>query len=181
MTAELEPIGSRLTRRSFVLRALGVIAAGITAVLGIPVAGFATVPGWKAKTPIRVLSTSVSPTLRSEDWTSVGKLAAFEVGVPSYMLVTRKVVDGWVREDAPVGVHVVRQSETEVVVFDPHCTHLGCPLAWSSGSKAFVCPCHGGSFNAGGEVISGPPPRPMFRYQSRIDGDELVIGPLEGV
>lgn len=170
--------GPRLTRRSFVLRALTVIGGGIAVVLAAPVAGFMSAPGWRSNLPVRFLSTSVAPTLRSNNWTSVGKLDDFEVGVPAYVLVDRPVTDGWVEETVPIGVHVVRQSEAEVAVFDPHCTHLGCPLSWSSGAGSFVCPCHGGSFNAAGDVLSGPPPRPMVRYETRVDGGEILIGAL---
>jgi menaquinol-cytochrome c reductase iron-sulfur subunit len=168
-----------LSRRNFVLRALGVIGGAIAVVLGIPVAGFASAPGWRAKTPARLLSTSVVPTLRSSALTPVGKLADFAVGVPQYVQVDRPIVDGWVEESAPVGVHVVRTSETDVAVFDPHCTHLGCPLAWSPGARSFVCPCHGGSFDGEGRVIGGPPPRPMIRYETQIQDGNVLIGALQ--
>jgi menaquinol-cytochrome c reductase iron-sulfur subunit len=168
-----------LSRRSFVLRGLGVIGGAIGVVLGIPVVGFASAPGWRARTPARLLSTSVVPTLRSGVPTSVGSIADFAVGIPQYVKVDRPVVDGWVEENAPVGVYVVRTNETDVAVFDPHCTHLGCPLAWSAGSTSFVCPCHGGSFGADGAVIGGPPPRPMIRYETRVQDGELFIGALQ--
>lgn len=168
-----------LSRRNFVVRAVAAIGGAIAVVVGIPVVGFASAPGWQARASLRLLSTSIVPTLRSTSLTSVGKLADFEVGVPTYVKVERPVVDGWVEENAPIGVHVVRTSETEVAVFDPHCTHLGCPLAWSTGSKSFVCPCHGGSFNHDGEVIAGPPPRPMIRYDTRIQDGEVLIGALQ--
>lgn len=171
--------GPALSRRNFVVRVLGLIGGAIAAVLGIPVVGFASAPGWQAKAPVRLLSTSIVPTLRSSALTSVGKLADFEVGVPRYVKVDRPVVDGWVAENAPVGVHVVRTSEADVAVFDPHCTHLGCPLAWSTGSRSFVCPCHGGSFNSDGEVIAGPPPGPMLRYETRIQDGEVFVGGLQ--
>jgi Rieske Fe-S protein len=168
-----------LSRRTFVLQALGLIGGGIAAVLGIPIAGFASAPGWQAKTPARLLSVSVVPTLRSSALTPVGKLADFAVGVPQYVKVGRPIVDGWVQEDAPVGVHVVRTSETDVAVFDPHCTHLGCPLAWSPGARSFVCPCHGGSFDGEGRVIGGPPPRPMIRYETQVQDGDVLIGALQ--
>lgn len=171
--------GPALSRRNFVVRVLGLIGGAIAAVLGIPVVGFASAPGWQAKAPVRLLSTSIVPTLRSSALTSVGRLADFEVGVPQYVKVDRPVVDGWVAENAPVGVHVVRTSETDVAVFDPHCTHLGCPLAWSTGSRSFVCPCHGGSFTQDGEVIAGPPPGPMLRYETRIQDGEVFVGELQ--
>jgi menaquinol-cytochrome c reductase iron-sulfur subunit len=170
---------AELSRRNFVVRGLMLIGGAIAAVLGIPVVGFGSAPGWQARQPVRLLSTSIVPTLRSSALTSVGKLADFKVGVPQYVKVDRPVVDGWVAENAPIGVHVVRNSDTDVAVFDPHCTHLGCPLAWSSGSKSFACPCHGGSFNSSGDVIAGPPPRPMIRYETRIQDGEVFIGALQ--
>lgn len=172
------PPDEGLTRRRFVVRALAAISGLITAVLGVPVVGFGAAPGWRSKVPVRFLSTSVAPTLRSDTWTTVGKLADFAVDVPQYIQVERLIVDGWVQENAPVGVFVVRQSETEAVVFDPHCTHLGCPLAWSEGAGSFVSPCHGGSFGLDGQVKSGPPPRPMVRYETKVENGALFIGTL---
>jgi len=179
-TPEPEPgvEAAGLSRRRFVMRALAAIGGLIAAALAIPVAGFGGAPGWQSKVPVRLLSTSVAPTLRSTDWTSMGKLADYEVGVPTYVLVERHVIDGWVAANAPVGVHVVREDDASAIVFDPHCTHLGCPLAWSEGASGFVCPCHGGSFDAAGDVLSGPPPRPMIRYETRITDGELFIGAL---
>jgi menaquinol-cytochrome c reductase iron-sulfur subunit len=173
-----ERAGGPLTRRSFVVRALAAVAGVTGALLAIPVLGFGAAPGWRSRVPVRFLSTSVAPTLRGDGWTSVGKLADFTVGAPQYVQVDRHVVDGWVQENAIVGVHVVRQSDTEVVVYDPHCTHLGCPLAWSDGAGSFVCPCHGGSFGLDGIVKSGPPPRPMVRYETKVENGELLIGSL---
>lgn len=176
MTDQHVPGGSDPSRRRFMIRVMTVLGGAIAAVLAIPVAGFATAPGWQAKTPPKLLSTSVAPTLRSDEWTSVGKIVDFEVGVPKYLEVERHVVDGWVSENAPIGIQVVRTTDDEVVVFDPHCTHLGCPLSWSTGADAFLCPCHGGSFNSTGEVVSGPPPHPMIRYETQTTGGEVFIG-----
>jgi menaquinol-cytochrome c reductase iron-sulfur subunit len=178
MTSDTGEKVPRLSRRGFVMRLLTVVGAGIAAALAIPIAGFAAAPGWTTRGPLRFLSMSVAPTLRSDEWTKVGAVSDFEVGTPKYLEVDRHVVDGWVTEDAPIGVHVVRETDTDVAVFDPHCTHLGCPLSWSDGSHAFVCPCHGGSFDQAGTVLSGPPPRPMIRYQTKVEGGQIFIGKL---
>jgi menaquinol-cytochrome c reductase iron-sulfur subunit len=168
-----------LSRRSFVVRALAVVGGVLAAAFAAPVAGFVSAPGWQSRLPIRFISTSVPPTLRSDTWTRVGAVADFKPGVPTYVQVDRHIVDGWVQENEPVGVHVVRNEDDTVTVFDPHCTHLGCPLAWSEGSAAFVCPCHGGSFGIDGAVQSGPPPHPMTRYDTRVENGELLIGSLQ--
>jgi len=169
----------KITRRTFALRGMTIIGGAIAAAVAVPVVGFATAPGWRSKLPWRVLSTSIVPTLRSDGWSAAGKLADFEVGVPHFLQVERHVVDGWVTETAPVGVYVVRKGDLDAVVFDPHCTHLGCPLAWSSGAGEFVCPCHGGAFTPTGDVAAGPPPRPMIRYQTKVEDGQLLIGPLD--
>jgi quinol---cytochrome c reductase iron-sulfur subunit, bacillus type len=171
------PPGSdrRLDRRSFVIRAMAAIGALMAAIVGLPVLGFASVPFFRAKTPARLLSDAVPPTLRSDVWVSAGALDDFDVGEPRLVPLQREVTDGWVNGVSDVAVYVVRETETEVVAFDIHCTHLGCPLAFASGSATFVCPCHGGSFDVHGDVTSGPPPRPMIQYETRVvDGDVQV-------
>jgi nitrite reductase/ring-hydroxylating ferredoxin subunit len=41
------------------------------------------------------------------------------------------------------------------------CTHLGCVVAWQDQAGEFLCPCHGGRFSADGQVLGGPPPKPL--------------------
>lgn len=167
-----------LDRRSFVIRAMAAIGALIAVIVGIPVAGFASVPFFRARTPIRVISDAVPPTLRSDAWVSAGQLDDFDVGEPRLVLLQRDVTDGWVSGPQEVAAYVVRETEEAVVAFDIHCTHLGCPLAFSSGSATFLCPCHGGSFDVQGDVLSGPPPRPMIQYETRVVDGEVQVGRL---
>jgi len=74
---------------------------------------------------------------------------------------------------------VVRETETETRAFDIHCTHLGCPLSFSSGAGKFVCPCHGGNFDIEGNVTGGPPPRPMIQYAVQVVDGNVQVGALE--
>lgn len=167
-----------LDRRSFIIRAMAAIGAFIAVIVGIPAAGFASVPFFRAKTPLRLLSDAVPPTLRSDTWASAGQLDDFDVGEPRLVLLQRDVTDGWVQGLQDVAAYVVRETEEEVLAFDIHCTHLGCPLAFSSGSGTFLCPCHGGSFDVEGDVLSGPPPRPMIQYETRVVDGEVQVGRL---
>jgi nitrite reductase/ring-hydroxylating ferredoxin subunit len=54
--------------------------------------------------------------------------------------------------------------------FDDTCTHEGCSL--SKGhveGSSIVCPCHAGTFDmASGEVLAGPPPRPVQTYKVQL-------------
>jgi nitrite reductase/ring-hydroxylating ferredoxin subunit len=94
----------------------------------------------------------VPPTLRSDVWAADGALDDFDIDEPRLVPLQRQVTDGWVTGTAPLVVYIARLSESEVVAYDIHCTHLGCPLSYSSGSGSFVCPCHGGSFDIHGQV-----------------------------
>lgn len=56
------------------------------------------------------------------------------------------------------------------------CTHLGCIPAYNSSDAKFHCACHGGQFDASGNNIFGPPPKPMTIPPFKIDGEKLVLG-----
>lgn len=168
-----------LSRRSFFLRALAGIAGAFTAAVAIPVIGFGTAPFWRTKSGLSLTSHAVTPALRASGWSSAGKLDEFKVGEPRFITLSRQVVDGWVKGEADVACYVVRTGDAEAVAFDHHCTHLGCPLAWTEGAKRFLCPCHGGEFDLSGRVVGGPPPRPMLTYATRVESGEVMVGSLE--
>jgi cytochrome b6-f complex iron-sulfur subunit len=55
------------------------------------------------------------------------------------------------------------------------CTHLHCIVSWNEMNKEFECPCHGGKFNLDGEVLAGPPPRPLDLHKVEIAKGNLVV------
>lgn len=55
------------------------------------------------------------------------------------------------------------------------CTHLHCVVNWNEMLKKFECPCHGAKFNQYGEVLEGPPPRPLALYKLQIIAGNVVI------
>lgn len=164
-----------LSRRAFVIRAMAVLGAIVAAIVAIPTVGFMSAPGWLSDAPRRLLSHTLSPALRSEEWTSAGAIDRLRIGRPKHMIVDRPIIDGWVERVAPVGVYVLRESESSAVVMDPHCTHLGCPVEFSSGSGSFLCPCHGGSFDPDGYPTAGPPPRRLDVYETRVTDGEVFF------
>jgi menaquinol-cytochrome c reductase iron-sulfur subunit len=166
-------------RRAFLVRAVTGIGGLIAAILAIPLAGFAAAPGWQASSPVRPLGQAIPPTLRGQGWVSAGMLDDFQVGLPTRVVTVRPVEDAWVSRDAPVAAYVYRRSESEVVAYDIHCTHLGCPLDYVVGARRFICPCHGGVFDREGEVMAGPPPRPMTRFATKIENGKVLIDGLE--
>ena len=55
------------------------------------------------------------------------------------------------------------------------CPHLHCIVNWNEMQKKFECPCHGAKFNEFGEVLEGPPPRPLDLYRLQIAAGNLVV------
>lgn len=53
-------------------------------------------------------------------------------------------------------------TKKRLQAFDARCTHAGCPVTVQAPTdKEFSCPCHGGRFDADGNVTAGPPPKPL--------------------
>ena len=71
---------------------------------------------------------------------------------------------------------VLQTSPGAFVALSAVCTHLGCVVAWQDQAGEFLCPCHGGRFSADGQVLGGPPPRPLESLVVELDGDQLKIG-----
>ena len=67
-------------------------------------------------------------------------------------------------------------GEKGMTVFSPVCTHLGCYVNWDNNRKEFICPCHGGRYNIDGQVIAGPPPKPLDRLPFKIEAGKVYLG-----
>ncbi len=64
----------------------------------------------------------------------------------------------------------------QYVALSAVCTHLGCIVKWVSDSQEFLCPCHGGRFSPAGQVLGGPPPKPLTTYAVKLDGETILVG-----
>lgn len=59
---------------------------------------------------------------------------------------------------------LIRAKDGSYHAFGQKCTHLSCPVHYSHEHDRLECPCHEGGFSATtGEVLYGPPPRPLDR------------------
>lgn len=72
-------------------------------------------------------------------------------------------------------VFVVRVSQAQVLAVSAICTHMHCVLKWSRESGTFQCPCHDGQFDRSGNVLSGPPKKPLRQYVTEVRADEIVV------
>jgi Rieske Fe-S protein len=52
---------------------------------------------------------------------------------------------------------------------------LGCRVRWVADKDGFYCPCHNGVFAKDGSVVSGPPPRPLDRFESKVEDGVLFV------
>ena len=85
--------------------------------------------------------------------------------------------------DFPLGsvVHVrqgrffVVHVEDGLLALYQRCTHLGCLVPWDEAGGRFACPCHAGRYSRVGEVISGPPPRPLDLLELEVEGGNVVV------
>lgn len=76
---------------------------------------------------------------------------------------------GWWSERRSEVYYAARDESGEIRVMSSVCTHLGCTVRWEEQSKHFICPCHGGIYDAEGEVVSGPPPKRLRRATVTTD------------
>ena len=70
---------------------------------------------------------------------------------------------------------VLRLADDLVVAFSQKCTHLGCVVYYQSEENRWHCPCHEGNFETvSGDVISGPPTRPLGRIEVEVRDDLMI-------
>ena len=70
---------------------------------------------------------------------------------------------------------VVRLDESRLVALSAVCTHVRCILGFDRERRALVCPCHDGRFDIAGNVLSGPPPRPLPSYTVSVRAGEVFV------
>ena len=69
----------------------------------------------------------------------------------------------------------IQRDEGGFLALSAVCPHLHCVVNWNEMLRKFECPCHGAKFNQHGEVLEGPPPRPLDLYRLQIVEEKLVI------
>ena len=152
-----------ISRRNFYVGAIYGMWAAIGAALGLPALVYLFFPP-KAR--------------HEEEWVEVGDVSKLSVGSPVEMTFRRNRIDGWKVTSENSTAWVVKQADNRIVAFGPQCTHLGCAYHWDEQKTEFLCPCLNSLFAVDGKVAGGPAPRPLDRYDTKIDGKKLLIGRL---
>jgi cytochrome b6-f complex iron-sulfur subunit len=70
---------------------------------------------------------------------------------------------------------IVLRQNNELVALSAVCTHLGCTVAFNASENIFQCPCHGGEYDRDGNVIDGPPPKPLERLIIKVEDDKIIL------
>jgi cytochrome b6-f complex iron-sulfur subunit len=93
------------------------------------------------------------------------------------VFIAGKVTDFKVGEVTPFRKEraFILRTEGGFLAISAICTHLHCIVNWNEVLKKFECPCHGAKFNQNGEVLEGPPPRPLDLYKLQVVAGNLVI------
>lgn len=128
---------------------------------------------------------------------STGVLAAAAVLGPVAAYLTSRVGERSRRGDVYVGkadsipvrgavskvIHgeeylIIRRDETHFHALSATCTHSEtCLVGWDTKRGQIVCPCHRGVYDIYGNVVSGPPPRPLARRNVTIKDGGVFVGP----
>jgi Rieske Fe-S protein len=156
------PNKNQLSRRDFIKVALAGIGGLIGALVGLPSVAYLLSPAWQAGA-------------EEEAVIPVGALDKFPIGVPTRFDFTRTKVNGWERTAINYRLYIVRTSESDVRVFSDICTHLGCRVTWHTDQEHYISPCHNGHFDRLGNVVSGPPPRPLDEFTTKIENGNLFV------
>ena len=107
-------------------------------------------------------------------WSDAGSVSSL-TEQPRQVLIQRKRVDAW-KTTLDEATAWVFKHEGEVAAISPSCPHLGCGVSYRAERDGFFCPCHDSAFTIEGEVITGPSPRALDRFETRIEGDRLWLG-----
>ena len=116
----------------------------------------------------------------SAGWTEATDIAKLPPsGSPAEVIFERVRKDSWRVSTEKASAWIVKKSDQEVVAYAPSCTHLGCAYKWDDSSKNFICPCHTSAFSIDGKVLTGPAPRPLDRYDVRVDNGKILLGEIK--
>ena len=149
-----------ITRRRFLARMSLAVCGAIGVVLSVPILAY-------------LLSPLIRPS--RQIWRGVGPADGFKIGRTVLVAIEDPSALEWAGQTALTAAWLRRDSDTGFTAFAVNCTHLGCPVNWLEDARLFLCPCHGGVYNADGSVAGGPPPRPLLRYEVRVRDGEVEI------
>jgi cytochrome b6-f complex iron-sulfur subunit len=150
---ELEDEETReFSRRGFVKVAVGGAGLAYAGAIGFPIYKYLSTPVEKSAE----LAAVKEVVLPNADKMPKGTAIIFKFGVRPSLLI-HHLDDTWVAMSAV-------------------CTHMGCTVAYNAAASQIECHCHGGKYDPHtGDNISGPPPRPLKKFDVVIGNGSVTV------
>lgn len=155
------PEENKINRRTFLSVATWVIGGLISAALGIPAIAYIIGPAIQRS--------------NNQAWIQLGSTVKVEIGTPTLFKAKIERKTGWIVNEEEITAYALTENGRDFIALSNICTHLGCRVRWVADQGRFFCPCHNGVFDKNGNVVSGPPPRPLDRYEVKIENNQLFI------
>ena len=150
-----------VSRRDFMNTAIWAIGGFISAAFAIPAIVYVVAPALQKN--------------QLEEWVRLGSTDKVELGTPTLFKANIERQTGWIVNEEEISVYVLTENGRDYVAMSNICTHLGCRVRWISDQSQFFCPCHNAIFDEEGQVVSGPPPRPLDRYETKVENNQIFI------
>ncbi|MEJ2747270.1 MAG: ubiquinol-cytochrome c reductase iron-sulfur subunit [Anaerolineae bacterium] len=150
-----------MSRRDFLSIATWAIGGLISAGMAIPAIAYIIGPALKRSA--------------GQEWVQLGAASKVELGTPTLFKANIERQTGWIVDQRELSFYVLTENGRDYVAMSNVCTHLGCRVRWIADNDQFFCPCHNGVFDKDGNVIDGPPPRSLDRYEIKVEGDQLYV------
>jgi menaquinol-cytochrome c reductase iron-sulfur subunit len=151
----------QLSRRNFLAVATGAIGAVIGVVMAIPAVAYVVGPALQRRT--------------AENWVRLGPTSKVELGTPTLFKTVVESQTGWIVSEEELSVYILTEDGRDYIALSNICTHLGCRVRWIDDQGLYFCPCHNAAFDKIGLVISGPPPQPLDRYETKVEDEQIYI------
>jgi Rieske Fe-S protein len=150
-----------LKRRDFLSMATLAIGGFISIVVGIPAVAYIIGPARR--------------TDQEQNWIRLGAASKVELGTPTLFKTRIERQVGWIVNEEEISTYILTEDGRNFVAMSNICSHLGCRVRWISNQEQFFCPCHNAIFGKSGEVVSGPPPRPLDQFEVKVEDGQLYI------
>lgn len=156
----MDPSDGMMTRRQFMKAAIAAIGSLIAGAVGLPAVAYVVGPALK-KT--------------ADEWVRLGAISKVELGTPTLFKTVIERQTGWITDQQEISAYVLTGDGQTYAAMSNVCTHLGCRVRWLPEQEKFFCPCHNGVFDKDGSVVSGPPPRALDQFETKVESGVLFI------
>lgn len=151
---------AKIGRRDFMKVAIAAIGGVIGTAIGLPAIAYVIGPALAKAT---------------DSWIRLGTVNKVELGNPTLFKTVIETQTGWINAEEELSAYVLTENGQDFIAMSNICTHLGCRVRWIPDKEGFYCPCHNGVFAKDGAVLSGPPPRPLDRFESKVEDGVLFV------